>query len=58
MNANEETGYVETLCGFRHEPWCPAVADDDSDYENLYDAGECTCKWKEWNEAHKGESEV
>jgi hypothetical protein len=26
-----------------HEPGCPAISDDESDYEYLYDAGECVC---------------
>ena len=26
-----------------HDPGCPAIADDESDYEHLYDAGICVC---------------
>lgn len=28
---------------YEHEPGCPAIADDESDYEHLADAGECAC---------------
>ncbi len=27
-----------------HEPGCPAIADDESDYEHLDDAGICVCR--------------
>ncbi len=27
-----------------HEPGCPAIADDESDYEHLFDAGVCVCR--------------
>lgn len=27
-----------------HEPGCPAIADDESDYEHLSDAGMCVCR--------------
>ncbi len=33
-----------------HEPWCNSVLDDESDYEYLYDAGECTCGAKKKDE--------
>ena len=26
-----------------HDPGCPYVADDEGDFEYLYDAGLCTC---------------
>ena len=26
-----------------HEPGCPAIADDEGDYNHLSDAGECIC---------------
>ena len=35
--------------GNPHEPGCPAIADDESDYEYLWDAGQCVCKYRESN---------
>jgi hypothetical protein len=34
---------VEDWNGVKHDPGCPAVADDEGDYEFLHDAGECVC---------------
>lgn len=36
-----------------HEPGCPAIADDESDYEYLYDAGICVCKLSEKEITHE-----
>jgi len=34
---------IELLDHIEHDPGCPAIADDESDYEHLVDAGECVC---------------
>jgi len=34
-----------------HDPGCPAVADDESDYEFLDDAGECVCSARDLRNA-------
>lgn len=42
-----------------HEMGCPAIADDESDYEYLCDAGECTCEPVKWRaRAEKAEQQV
>lgn len=38
MNNDESMSYIVI-----HEPGCPAIADDESDYEHLDDAGMCVC---------------
>lgn len=35
---------AEWLDAHEHEPGCPAIADDESDYEFLDDAGRCVCR--------------
>jgi hypothetical protein len=41
----------------QHEPGCPATYDDESDYEFLYDAGECCCKFRSLNSEQPSISE-
>lgn len=36
---------ISFLDGF-HEKGCPSIYDDESDYEYLHDAGQCTCNRK------------
>ncbi len=38
-----ETMKVADHNGILHDVGCPAVADDESDYEHLANAGECVC---------------
>ena len=36
-----------TNLGNDHDPGCPAIADDESDYEYLDDAGMCVCSLRD-----------
>ena len=48
MKDSEVMGLIGMLDGGgnSHEPGCPAVADDESDYDHLGDAGECACRYR------------
>ena len=39
--------------GNPHEPGCPAIADDESDYKWLLDAGICCCSFKKKEKENK-----
>ncbi len=36
-------GFATSFIGRQHEPGCPAITDDESDYVYLGDPGRCTC---------------
>ena len=44
-NKKDSADIIYDIVGNPHEPGCPAIADDESDYEYLSDAGRCVCKY-------------
>ena len=55
MRTPGQIAYEAFLPEPKHEDGCPAIADDESDYEYLSDAGECVCKlgWERLDPALK-----